>query len=345
MILPVILHLPPRLDRLAAGSRRALLLTERNATMTAQQVIVSSTADAIAETEAATKRHKDSKAALLALLALAAMRLRARFQATIVAGRRAARIASHARLQLELESAATDLHQAEPAALPRRWQDAEDREHAALVADSYSTAWRAALVAALLLWLREPDTSLSARLRDAARSQDSKAARIVVTEVAAAFGDEHADASEAWLKSGGSALLAGSPYRAPPLPTPGSPEDRTSAAAPRTIITPAAASAGAFTSPAGTTILGLLVRRWDAKLDRACPRCRRLDGTIAIVGGSFEGGLLPGRVHPHCRCTETVIPLTAKLLAFQRARATMGDAYQVTAEDVRQVRRMVRKSA
>ncbi len=327
-----------------------LLMTERDAAVAAQQVIVSATADAIAETEAATKRHRDSKAALLALLALAAMRLKGRFQDTVMAGRRAARIASHARLQLELESAAEELRQLPPGALAQKWQDAEDREHAALVADSYSTAWRAALVAALLLWLREPDTSLSARLRDAARSQDSKAARIVVTEVAAAFGDEHADASGAWVKGGGSALLPAHPYRSPPQGTPlPVPADREAPAplAPtaRTIITPAEAAAGAFTSPAGTTILGLLVRRWDAKLDRACPRCRRLDGTIAIVGGSFEGGLLPGRVHPHCRCTETVIPLTAKLMAFQRARATMGDAYQVTSEDVRQVRRMVRKAA
>lgn len=348
MILPVILHLPPRLERLAAGSRRALLLTERAATEETRQVIAAATADAIAQTEAATKRNRASKGALLALLALAARHLRARFEAAIFAGRRAARAAAHNRLQQELEVAAEELHQVPPGALARRGQDEEDHQHAALVADSYSTAWRAALVAALLLWLREPSASLSARLRDAARSQDHRAERIVVTEVASAFGEEHADAAagaaaRVALKPGHRAVVVpGSPYRSPPADAPPPPLVSPVGTTPAPL---APGGGGSSVTSAEVSVLGLLVRRWDAKLDRVCPRCARLDGTIALVGGSFESDLIPGRVHPHCRCTESVIPLTAKLLAFQRARATMGDVYQVTPEDVRQVRQLVRRAA
>lgn len=46
-----------------------------------------------------------------------------------------------------------------------------------------------------------------------------------------------------------------------------------------------------------------LVEVWDSELDkRTCEVCMSLDGSLAI-DGSFDGGQIPGAVHPWCRCT------------------------------------------
>ena len=43
---------------------------------------------------------------------------------------------------------------------------------------------------------------------------------------------------------------------------------------------------------------------WDATLDkRTCDHCAGLDGIRALVGVGFPGGVVPGIVHPRCRCT------------------------------------------
>ncbi len=61
------------------------------------------------------------------------------------------------------------------------------------------------------------------------------------------------------------------------------------------------------TESKGAIWLPGLFRRWDATLDRVtCPICARLDGEIVMVGRSFSGGLVPGYVHPHCRCIGTL---------------------------------------
>lgn len=47
-----------------------------------------------------------------------------------------------------------------------------------------------------------------------------------------------------------------------------------------------------------------LVEIWDATLDkRTCEVCMGLDGSESIDGEGFDGGQVPGAVHPMCRCT------------------------------------------
>lgn len=52
------------------------------------------------------------------------------------------------------------------------------------------------------------------------------------------------------------------------------------------------------------TAAGLgLVEVWDATLDqRTCELCESMDGAIT-VDGIFPDSLVPGAVHPYCRCT------------------------------------------
>lgn len=77
--------------------------------------------------------------------------------------------------------------------------------------------------------------------------------------------------------------------------------------------------------------LPLLVKRWDATLDRrACERCRAMDGRYTVIGTRFKDRLLPGFIHPRCRCVEAIIPLPLRL----RGEAEPG--YQVDAERPRQ---------
>lgn len=64
--------------------------------------------------------------------------------------------------------------------------------------------------------------------------------------------------------------------------------------------------------PAARLWAPLLLKVWDASLDRACPICRGLDGQVRPWGVPFEGGRRPGGVHPGCRCNEVTIfaPIT-----------------------------------
>jgi hypothetical protein len=54
--------------------------------------------------------------------------------------------------------------------------------------------------------------------------------------------------------------------------------------------------------------LVLLVKVWDATLDRkVCAVCAGMNGRWAVVGLKFNGGLLPGSVHAHCRCQSSLL--------------------------------------
>jgi hypothetical protein len=60
----------------------------------------------------------------------------------------------------------------------------------------------------------------------------------------------------------------------------------------------------------GKAWLVLLVKVWDSTLDRKiCPICADMDRRWAIVGRPFKGGLLPGAVHPFCRCLDSLLAL------------------------------------
>lgn len=50
----------------------------------------------------------------------------------------------------------------------------------------------------------------------------------------------------------------------------------------------------------------LLLKMWDATLDRrACSVCSGLDGQLQVLGFDFVGGS-PGGVHPNCRCVSVL---------------------------------------
>ncbi len=55
--------------------------------------------------------------------------------------------------------------------------------------------------------------------------------------------------------------------------------------------------------------LPLLVKRWDATLDKSCDRCRTLHGSYVPVGMQFSRGDIPGSVHAHCHCVPTIVIL------------------------------------
>lgn len=51
-------------------------------------------------------------------------------------------------------------------------------------------------------------------------------------------------------------------------------------------------------------------RRWDATLDlRLCKTCRKMHGIIVPIGEPFPGGMVPGDVHPNCRCEPAFVPI------------------------------------
>lgn len=68
----------------------------------------------------------------------------------------------------------------------------------------------------------------------------------------------------------------------------------------------------AYAAEATRRWLPVPLKVWDAAHDRKlCVRCAALDGQVRPFGFAFDGGLVPGRVHPRCRCLEKVwlVPL------------------------------------
>jgi len=72
--------------------------------------------------------------------------------------------------------------------------------------------------------------------------------------------------------------------------------------------------------------LPLVVKRWDAKLDSTCAICHEMDGRIVPLGMSFRGGLIPGFVHPRCRCQQAIVVLPLRM------RGEVVPGYQVDDE-------------
>lgn len=66
------------------------------------------------------------------------------------------------------------------------------------------------------------------------------------------------------------------------------------------------------------TVAGLLLKTWNAHLDRACPVCRGLHRTSRPWGVDFAGGKQPGRAHPRCRCFQAYVPIPFALRGGQR---------------------------
>lgn len=52
-------------------------------------------------------------------------------------------------------------------------------------------------------------------------------------------------------------------------------------------------------------------RRWDATLDaKVCETCKSMHGITVPAYEAFPKGLVPGDVHPLCRCFPTYVPLS-----------------------------------
>jgi Phage Mu protein F like protein len=51
-------------------------------------------------------------------------------------------------------------------------------------------------------------------------------------------------------------------------------------------------------------------RRWDATLDlKTCRVCFKMHGTVVALDEDFPDGLVPGDVHPNCRCEPEFVPI------------------------------------
>jgi hypothetical protein len=57
------------------------------------------------------------------------------------------------------------------------------------------------------------------------------------------------------------------------------------------------------------SLIPILLKTWNAQLDRACPVCRGLHRQARPWGVDFERGQKPGRVHIRCRCWSSYLPI------------------------------------
>lgn len=203
------LRLSPAQSKLARASQRLLLATEAQALADLRAATHRALGQVLVAAEAAdSDRH--TKRRLLLAIHHAADGLRQDLQAQVARGRRAARDAALQRTHLELAAALRAVRGA-ALTLPAASPAPEDAGRAAGAAESFTASWRAALSAAVLRAERngtEDAAPPPLALRAASDGQDYRLRRIAVTEVAEAYGAEHAEAaatverehpSAAWL--------------------------------------------------------------------------------------------------------------------------------------------------
>ncbi len=65
------------------------------------------------------------------------------------------------------------------------------------------------------------------------------------------------------------------------------------------------------------SLIPILLKTWNARLDRACPVCRGLHRTARPWGVDFDGKQ-PGRAHNNCRCFATYMPIGIGLRGGQQ---------------------------
>lgn len=66
------------------------------------------------------------------------------------------------------------------------------------------------------------------------------------------------------------------------------------------------------------TLAGVLIKTWNAHLDRVCPVCRKLHKQSRPWGIDFTDGMVPGQVHPRCRCYSSYLPIPIVLPGSRR---------------------------
>jgi len=76
-------------------------------------------------------------------------------------------------------------------------------------------------------------------------------------------------------------------------------------------------------------LVPILVKRWNAHLDRACPVCRALHRTARPWGVAFDGKQ-PGRAHNRCRCYASYVPIPVFVPGeVRRQQRRAGSAWEV----------------
>lgn len=346
--LPRITELPPSHDRVAAASARALLVTERDTLRRAEAAASDATGVILSSLEGVREDDADTlKRRALGAMAAAAPLLRAYLSGAIASGRQDARGAARGRLQAELERAERDLR-VEPFDAPPRDDASEDIGHAEAATDSYVSAWRGAVLAAVARSVATPDTPVAKDVRNAVAMQGYRLRRIASTENARAYNDEQAFAS-AWLAENytptGQRIVippALGPSRGPqafgralarderlrrafrqkqPQPAEARRErERDIPFLPDESVEDAddGLDLPAWAQP----LVGRLMRRWEARNDgRTCSFCRSMNGALTLPGKPFPNGYEPGGPHPNCRCTGTIIVLTPKIIRMNERRA------------------------
>jgi hypothetical protein len=77
------------------------------------------------------------------------------------------------------------------------------------------------------------------------------------------------------------------------------------------------------------TLLPVLLKVWNARLDGACPVCRGMHRTSRPWGVSF-GEKEPGRAHPRCRCYSSYLPIPVFVPGdLRREQRRSGGAWEV----------------
>lgn len=345
---PRITELPPAHDRVAAASARALLLTERETLHRAEAAASDATGVILASLDGVREDDADAlKRRALGSMAAAAPLLRAYLSGAIASGRQDARGAARDRLRAELELAERDLL-VEPFEAPPRDDASEDIGHAEAATDSYVSAWRGAVLAAVARSVATPETPIAKDVRDAVAMQDYRLRRIAATENAKAYNDEAAFGAS-WLA--GKYTPTGQRIVIPPAVGPSrgplafgralARDERLRRAFRQEQSLPVGArrertrdvpflpdedveeADGADDLPAwARPLVGRLMRRWEARNDsRTCSFCRSMNGALTLPGSVFSNGHDPGGPHPNCRCTGTIIVLTPKIILMNERRA------------------------
>ena len=280
----------------AARVSAAILLKHEKRTSRSISRVVSRSIDGAV---AAVARLPDStkRAALLAALALSMQQMQSELREAIRDERQDTRDAARSRLRAEVKAATgLALLAALFHGLPTRRDDDDAHAHAA--ADALAIAWRGLAAHRVMRALRQGDSAVVA-VEATRQLLEGRTRRTAATETAQAYSDEHRSVSielsqEAKHTIGVDGSVEGvSPYRAPGV-------------RPGDVALDERYPSGLGWERAYLT----LMRRWDAMLDsKVCRVCADLDGDLAELDESFEGGEEPGFVHPHCRCFPTLVTI------------------------------------
>lgn len=187
-------QIPPDWAKLHRVSAGAFLLAEGRSLASVRRVARGVLADTMLAVDGMQAVGASAKSALFQAVQSGGKKMQAAIASAIVDARDDARELALARLDKEISLLerliGVDLDR------PERSDGGEDASHGDVAGSSFSAAWTAALLGAVLRWADDPSSRLS--LRAAAEQQDYRLRRIAATEVSRAYNDEH-DEGTGWL--------------------------------------------------------------------------------------------------------------------------------------------------